>query len=68
MLTYDEYMKQSKDYCDALEIIKQELAHGSCEEETLLKSLRILNTILPKEIAQDAGCTAVVRYRHCKRR
>lgn len=47
------------------EIIKKELSIASkqCEEETLLKSLRIFNNILPKDISQDAGSTAVVILR-----
>jgi serine/threonine protein phosphatase PrpC len=50
------------------EIIRKELSICSkqCEEETLLKSLRILNTIVPKDIAHNAGCTAVVILRKGK--
>lgn len=48
------------------EIIKHELSLKKSEEQILFDSLRIFNEKLPKDIADEAGCTAVVTLRKGK--
>ena len=61
MLTYDEYMKQSKDYCDALEIIKQELAHRRSELSNLAQqTVANLESKIPSLQAKINTLTAEV--------
>ncbi len=48
MLTYDEYMKQSKDYCEALEKIKVELSNKRSEMANLaMQTVKDFETKIP---------------------
>jgi len=49
MLTYDEYMKQQKDYCDALDLLKREVANmRSAKANEATMTVRQLEPRIPE--------------------